>query len=72
MLFLKWSLLFNVAEFVLPKQRGVELDQRVQLFFFQQVMPDFLDLVGWTAVHGAERDIVGNAIGNLNISQARV
>ncbi len=62
----------QVAQALGAQQRRVQLDGGVQLALVEQVEADLLDLPGRAAVHGRQGDVVGDAIGDVQLGDARV
>ena len=50
----------DVANPVEPEQRRVELHDDIDIVFVDEVLGDGLDLVGWAAMEGGQRDGVGD------------
>ncbi len=51
----------------LPEERWVELDHRVEPAVLEQVAGDLLDLFRRAAVHGRQRDAVGDVVRKLDV-----
>ena len=57
---------------LLAQQGRVQLDSGVQLALGEQIAPDGLDLVRWTAVHRREGDVVGQLGGDFDVGKLGV
>ncbi|KAF5041545.1 hypothetical protein DSECCO2_521880 [anaerobic digester metagenome] len=62
----------NPSKHIGSEQCWVKLNGSVKLLFLNQIQPDFLNLIRRTAMHGAQRDIVGNAGRNIQLVNIRI